>query len=147
MVRDGRLIHPPGADEGLELGYVAGCEEAEAEEFGLLVDGPVLADDLVEGGECVGLVERGDGGFEGGGDQGGDAEAGTVGFERDGSGFEFGAGPAGDGGELARLDAERAVTGGGDEQGVKEIPLGDFRFTEKERIDGEYALARAGCRG
>ena len=64
-----------------------------------------------------------------------------MGFERDGSGFEFGAGPAGDGGELARLDAERAITGGGDEQGVKEIPLGDFRFTEKERIDGEYALA------
>ena len=80
-MRGCRLIHPPGADEGLELGDVAGCEEAEAEELGVFIDRPILADDVVERGECVGLVEGVDRGLlQGGGDQGGDAEAGTVRF-------------------------------------------------------------------
>lgn len=56
-------------------------EKAEAEELGVFIDRPILADDVEERGECVGLVKGVDRGLlQGGGDEGGEAEAWTVRF-------------------------------------------------------------------
>ena len=53
-----KSLEPREADEGFQLGNLERLEQAEAKQLGLLIDGPVLAENFVQARERIIVLER-----------------------------------------------------------------------------------------